>query len=124
MIELKDVRDLATPVAPNTALVYLRDCGPTARRLCRIVLRGAYTEEHDERIRRALGRRRLFLGDIVDGGGGVCELIALTPTLAGSGDGRCIEEMVAQFEAAAMTGWQPASAALNPALASSSRHAD
>lgn len=96
---------------PNTSFLYLRAGGDTPmRRLCRVVLRGACTDQHDERIRRSLSGERYFSSFVVDPAHSAphtwCELVALTPTLAAPTDGRDVEELVAQLEAAALNGWR------------------
>jgi len=106
------------PRAPNTAFVYLCGAPDGSRSLCRVVVRGTCTRLHEERILGALSRGRYFLRAAVLAGDcarcdepaaqqamACCELVSIVPTIAEACDGRDVEALVAQLEAAALYGW-------------------
>lgn len=103
------------PRAPNTAFAYLCAAPDGSRQLRRLVVHGACTRLHEERILRALSRGRYFLRAVAAGVAGddaagaqamaCCELVSITPSIAAASDDRDVEAVVAQLEAAALYGW-------------------
>lgn len=98
--------------APNTIFVYLCTAADGARQVCRVVVRGACTRAHEQRIVNALSHGRYFLRAVAVGDDGdanqalaCCELVSIASTLADPSDQRDVEALVLQLEAAALYGW-------------------